>query len=277
MTYQGQKYQCLIAHQSLQSWPPESAVSLWTEIDTPPPVSWDPTKSYNIGHIVTYLGNTYQCAIAHQSQMFWPPGTTVHLWDKKSDPSPDNWDVTKFYNVNDVVTYKGLTYQCTIAHQAQASWTPDAAVSLWKQISDSQPMPDNWDSTKFYNVGNIVVFLGSTYQCTLVHHSQESRTPGVAVPLWDLKSDSSSDTWDPTKFYIVGHSVTYQGHNYQCMIAHQSQESWTPVATVPLWKSLSLAGNWDPSKSYNAGDLIPYEGKTYQCTISHQSEWQEMS
>ena len=45
------------------------------------------------------------------------------------------WDPTKFYKVSDIVTFQGHKYQCTIAHQAQASWTPGTAASLWKEIS----------------------------------------------------------------------------------------------------------------------------------------------
>lgn len=277
VTYQGQKYQCEIAHQAQPSWTPGTSVPLWMAITTPPTANWDPTKSYNVGDMVLYQANSYQCDIAHQSQSSWPPGTTVQLWDQKSQSLPNTWDATKFYNVNDVVTYQGITYQCTIAHQAQASWTPDAAVSLWKQISGGPPPPINWDPTKFYKVGDVVTFQGNIFQCTMAHQAQASWTPGTAVPLWNQKSDSTPSSWDPTKFYNIGSIATYQGQTYQCTIAHQSQANWTPVTTVPLWKSLVVPGDWDPSKSYNVGDLISYEGKTFQCTITHQSQWQAVS
>jgi hypothetical protein len=50
-------------------------------------------------------------------------------------PAVQPWSPTAFYNVGALVTYDGNTYQCTIAHQAQISWTPAVAPSLWKLVS----------------------------------------------------------------------------------------------------------------------------------------------
>ena len=44
------------------------------------------------------------------------------------------WSATQYYNVGDIVSYQGNLYQCTIAHQTQASWTPAVAPSLWREI-----------------------------------------------------------------------------------------------------------------------------------------------
>ena len=277
VTYQGHKYQCTIAHQSQASWTPGTAVPLWKEVDSPLQESWNPTKSYNVGDVVTYQDDTYQCTIAHQSQASWTPGVTVPLWDKNSDPSPNSWDPTKFYNVGDVVTYQGRTYRCTIAHQSQESWTPSAAVSLWKETSDGHPSYDSWDPTKFYNAGSMVSYQGGTYQCTIAHQSQGSRTPGTSVPLWEKIPNPSPKSWDSTKSYTVGYIVTYQGHFYKCTIAHQSEESRNPGAEVQLWKKLSEVDSWDPAKFYDVGDLISHDGQNYQCTIAHQPEWKEVS
>jgi hypothetical protein len=45
------------------------------------------------------------------------------------------WSATAYYNVGDIVSYQGNLYQCTIAHQAESTWTPAVAPSLWKKIS----------------------------------------------------------------------------------------------------------------------------------------------
>jgi hypothetical protein len=45
--------------------------------------------------------------------------------------------------------------------------------------------------------------------------------------------------WNPTQYYAVGAIVSYEGHTYECTIAHQAQASWTPVAAVSLWKEIS--------------------------------------
>ena len=109
----------------------------------------------------------------------------------------------------------------TIAHQSQESWTPSAAVSLWRVLSDE---PESLGSNKFYNVGSIVSYQGRTYQCTIAHQSKDSRTPGTSVPLWK-KSHSLTNTWDPQNFYNLNEVVIYQGQTYKCAIAHQSRQS----------------------------------------------------
>lgn len=46
------------------------------------------------------------------------------------------WDATQHYLVGDRVRYGELLYKCLTEHDAQASWTPDAAPSLWVRIDD---------------------------------------------------------------------------------------------------------------------------------------------
>jgi hypothetical protein len=66
------------------------------------------------------------------------PATTPAPTAPPTSPTPVTapaWNPTQFYQVGAIVSYQGHTYQCTIAHQAEATWTPTAAVSLWKEIS----------------------------------------------------------------------------------------------------------------------------------------------
>jgi hypothetical protein len=69
-----------------------------------------------------------------------PPQPTPQPPQPTPQPTPGPvpaapWDPTKFYAVGAIVSYQGHTYQCDIAHQAEATWAPDVAVSLWKEIS----------------------------------------------------------------------------------------------------------------------------------------------
>lgn len=40
------------------------------------------------------------------------------------------------YQINDRVQYEGKLYKCLQPHTSQEDWTPDAAVSLWVEVSD---------------------------------------------------------------------------------------------------------------------------------------------
>lgn len=44
------------------------------------------------------------------------------------------WKDGAGYLVTDRVRYGGVLYKCLQAHTAQASWTPDAAPSLWAKV-----------------------------------------------------------------------------------------------------------------------------------------------
>ena len=46
------------------------------------------------------------------------------------------WDATAHYKVGDRVRYGELLYKCLTEHDAQETWTPDAAPSLWVRIDD---------------------------------------------------------------------------------------------------------------------------------------------
>lgn len=63
-------------------------------------------------------------------------GTT----DEKAILAPelfDRWSAESVaYAVGDRVRYGDLLYKCLTAHTSQASWTPDAAPSLWVRIDD---------------------------------------------------------------------------------------------------------------------------------------------
>ena len=49
------------------------------------------------------------------------------------------WKDGAGYLVTDRVRYGGVLYKCLQAHTAQASWTPDAAPSLWAKVLIPEP------------------------------------------------------------------------------------------------------------------------------------------
>ena len=63
-----------------------------------------------------------------------------------------------------------------------------------KPVDNGPPIPhgdgpkSDWDSNKFYTVGDTVNYNGHVYQCMITHQSQTSWAPDVAVALWKLKS-----------------------------------------------------------------------------------------
>jgi hypothetical protein len=50
------------------------------------------------------------------------------------------------------------------------------------------PSAQPWDPLKFFQVGQLVRYQGSTYKCTIPHQGQADWTPTAAVSLWQKVS-----------------------------------------------------------------------------------------
>lgn len=70
----------------------------------------------------------------------------------------------------------------------------------------------------------------------------------VRVKVDTKKSEDSNDennvsvkegTWDKeSKEYSIGDKVSFEDKNYECILAHTSQEAWTPKDSPSLWKAI---------------------------------------
>ena len=65
----------------------------------------------------------------------------------------DEWSADSVaYTLNDIRQYNGLLYRCVQAHTSQATWTPEAAASLWTRIADpTQEWPEWIQPTGAHN------------------------------------------------------------------------------------------------------------------------------
>lgn len=79
-----------------------------------------------------------------------------------------HWDPSEHYAVGYRVQYNDIVYKCLQAHDAQESWTPTDAPSLWAKVlvPDPDVIPD-WeqpDSTNAYMTGDKVRYNGYVYE-----------------------------------------------------------------------------------------------------------------
>lgn len=65
----------------------------------------------------------------------------------------DEWSAESVaYVLDDIRQYNGLLYRCVQAHTSQATWTPEAAASLWTRIADpAQEWPEWIQPTGAHN------------------------------------------------------------------------------------------------------------------------------
>ena len=75
------------------------------------------------------------------------------------------------YKKDTKLTYNDVLYKVLQEHTSQASWTPDAAPSLFaKVLTSTDGQPSQWiqpDSTNPYMTGDKVIYNGHCYQSTI--------------------------------------------------------------------------------------------------------------
>ncbi len=92
-----------------------------------------------------------------------------------------------------------------------------------------------------------------------------------AIPLFD--------EWQTEKSYEVGDRVSFNGILFKCLMAHDSQDTWTPSDSPSLWVRVD-----DPSiefpewvqplgstDAYRLGDKVSHLGKHWISTIDYNT------
>ena len=90
----------------------------------------------------------------------------------------DEWSADSVaYTLNDIRQYNGLLYRCVQAHTSQATWTPEAAASLWTRIADpAQEWPEWIQPTGAHN---------AYAQGAKVSHNGKHWVSNVANNVWE--------------------------------------------------------------------------------------------
>lgn len=93
--------------------------------------------------------------------------------------------------------------------------------------------------------------------------------------------------------YKVDERVRYEGVLYKVLLAHTSQESWTPIAAPSLFAKVlipdeDIIPEWeqpDSTNAYQIGDRVMFDGKVYESLINNNvwspaaypAGWQEVN
>lgn len=108
------------------------------------------------------------------------------------------WKADTEYKENDVCRFDGNLYRCEQAHTSQASWTPDAAPSLWSQIDIADDGIDVWTQPtgahNAYNKGDRVHYPkkdSPIYQSTI---DGNVWSPDAYPQGWKLVEDAGEAT-----------------------------------------------------------------------------------
>lgn len=253
---------------------------------------WATATAYTKDDIVRYGGKSYVCLVGHAASADF--NTDLNYINTVTDPDTaapkwvlwfdgytwkDDWQVSTFYKLGDIVQYGSIVYICNVSHTSastlalglelnQSSWASYAVTDDWKS---------NWTASTRYKLNDIVRHGATIYRANVGH------TSGLFLEVdqgnWNAityGSDWKTD-WLTSTRYRLGDVVRYGAIIYKCTAMHTSAAtttlgidpdiaSWTIVHRGIEYKSL-----WTQPTRYKLNDIVKYGADLYICTTAHTS------
>jgi hypothetical protein len=261
--------------------------------------NWAAAVTYVKDDIVRNGGKTYLCVIGHtaDANFYTDLNNLPTRWNQVSDGSEwkDNWTTGFYYKVNDLVKYGGRIYLCNTAHTSNASassgTSPETTAGLeadqskWDLYASNFNFRNNWATTQFYKIGDVVRYGGISYVCNTSHTSSSTASTDID----GLEADQSKwDTyakgldwignWTTGYRYKRNDVVLYGGTTYVCNTGHASAATATLGLENDqgLWdyfhKGITFLGTWSGSTvRYKVNDVVKYGADLWICTLDHTS------
>ena len=197
-----------------------------------------------------------------------------------------SWSAANVYYQDDVVSFGGKTYICTIGHTSQSDFFTDFDIvpPKWNLVSDGQTWKGEWTTDTLYYVDEIVSYGARLYIANTKHTSAATAvdaTDGLEVDIakWDTYAEGLywKGDWSISTRYRVNDFVKYGGSTYVCNTLHVSTSSATDGLEndISNWdvfnNGLEYKGNWATSTRYKYNDLVRYGAGVWICTTAHTS------
>lgn len=203
------------------------------------------------------------------------------------------WSASAQYIRDDIVSFGAKVYVCLVQHVGDSDFyldlnftntdTPPLAVPKWELISDGITWKNQWQTSTYYVIGDLIKYGGTSYLCVEPHTSADTeagfpedyQTEGYWTIF--LSTDSWKILWVVGNLYKVGDVVKFGANVYRCLTTHVSAatnqlglisdlEKWEEVSVSNSWK-----GEWQVSTLYYPNDLVSYGGQIYNCASLHTS------
>lgn len=272
---------------------------------------WVTGTSYTKDDIVRYGGKSYVCLVGHAASPDFNtdfeyvdnaqvPPVAIPKWVLWFDGVEwkNDWTPNTFYDLNDIVRYGSIIYQCVESHTSAAGFIPDPSVIV---------VPYDSALAASYSIGDIISYNSVTYEVTasFTNNPINPTTPPnplyfdvYTVPLiYDVtasyalgleedqgkwlsyaRTDKWRTDWISNTRYVVNDIVKYGGITYRCIVGHTSDNAlvgatletdrskWEIVLEGEVWKL-----NWQISTIYKVNDVVKYGGIVYRCLEEHKS------
>ena len=256
--------------------------------------AWSATTTYYKDDVVRNGGNTYVCTSGHVSSTTFASDEN-NFWSLLSEGQSwkDDWAVSTYYSVNDVVKYGGQLYIANTAHtsattieeglEGLGTTTPGVRddIAKWDLYGEGFDYKAEWNFSTRYKINDIVKYNSTLYICTEDHSSAVSNALGLEADQdkWDVftKGLEWKGAWGTTVRYRVNDIVRYGGQIYVCNEGHTSattigdgleldQSKWDY-----FHKGIEYKGDWASVTRYKINDLVKWGGGIWICTTYHTS------
>ena len=253
---------------------------------------WAQTTAYIKDDIVKYGANTYVCVINHTSGAtdpdFYTDFQTSNNWNLHTEGlrflAAEHTGST-FYKLNDVVKFGAQQYRCTTFHTSNADGILNT--SNFAVYNEGLQFEDSWDSSTYYQDGDVVTYGGYTYVAKINHSGS---TPFGNSDQWEVLTTGFNATgdYDAATNYKTGDTMQFGGWSYVCI--QDAAAGQTPSSHSAKWEVINEGMKWNNTYSnattYQKGDVVEYASSSYIAVAydvlnvdpnSDASKWRLMS
>lgn len=283
----GRSYVCVVGHTASADFNTdlEAATSKWNLFSSGNTWrgEWTTSTLYQLGDLVKYGGNVYNCNDSHTSaatavsglesdQAKWD--TFVAGLDYRGD-----WTTSTRYKINDLVRYGGITYVCDTGHTsaATASLGLEDNQASWTTFNEGIEYKGTWGtvpSTR-YKINDVVKYGGGTWICTTQHTADAAFLTDSTAGRWAHFAEGIEyeAVWSSGTLYQVGDIVSFGGNQYISLQTHSAQ---TPSTATAYWSLFSegfdFQGDWSSGTAYKIGQVVRLNGYTYLSTADSTAQ-----
>ena len=193
------------------------------------------------------------------------------------------WAPDVAYKRDDIVRVGGKSYVCVVTHVSSGTFRTDLNAILpgsippqpqpkWIVMTSSASFQGDWTATTEYNLGDLVIYNGSLWNCVVSHTASNF---ALDIDNWTIFAQTSSfvGEWATGTAYSPGSVVRYNGNMHKCVTAHVSQTLLEDNASdwVLFYDGVEVRNEWEPSTLYRVNDLVKYGSTVFRCTETHTS------
>ena len=234
--------------------------------------NWTTATAYKRDDVVLRTSNLYVCTVAHTSGTF--SSVVATNWSLMSESSAyrGNWTNALVYEVNDLVTYGGQVYKCTVSHTSSGTFA--ANNDKWTLYFASIKFRGNWITGTRYGIGDAVALSGIVYICIIEHTA--AGTLETDQNSWEIYFSNVEyrGTFNPGLRYNLNDYVKFGGSVWKCIQSYTSADDSSLDFNEDFWDieipGQQYTGQWSSNLGYGVGDIVMYGGYLYVAIQSNQ-------